>query len=63
MFLNKLFNTYTFSITGTRQEYFAEKLKRLVHLAPNEQVFLDTVFDYEDDRGLLRKTESCLLSD
>lgn len=59
MFLNKLFNTYTFSITGTRREYFAEKLKRLVHLAPNEQVFLDTVFEYEVDRGLLRKIESC----
>ncbi|GIO56993.1 hypothetical protein J21TS7_53110 [Paenibacillus cineris] len=63
MFLNKLLNTYTFSITGTRREYFAEKLKRLVHLAPNEQVFLDTVFDYEDDRGLLRKIDSCLLTD
>lgn len=34
MFLNKRFNTYTFSITGNRREYFAEKLKRLVHLAP-----------------------------
>lgn len=55
MFLNKLFNTYTFSITGIRRENFAEKLKRLVHLAPNEQVFLNTVFDYEDDRGLSTK--------
>lgn len=63
MFLNKLFNTYTFSITGTRQEYFAEKLTRLVHLAPNEASFLDTVFDYEDDRGLQREIESRLLSD
>lgn len=63
MFLNKLSNTYSFSITGTRRENFAEKLKRLVHLAPNEQVFLDTVFDYEDGRGLLRKMEWCLLSD